>query len=51
MTAIDDRVSTTEAVIKELKRKLAEETANLSAYKQEAKARGLGTCKAVRYKS
>lgn len=40
MTGLDERISTTEAVIKELKRKLAEERTNLSAYKQEARARG-----------
>lgn len=40
MTGLDERVSTTEAVIKELKLKLAEERANLSAYKKEARARG-----------
>lgn len=39
-TVLVERVSALEAVVKELKRKLAEERANLSAYKQEAKARG-----------
>lgn len=39
-TVLVQRVYALEAVVKELKRKLAEERANLSAYKQETKARG-----------